>query len=388
MRMHASDSAHALVNRITRLRLEAHGRGLCHAICHGHVLDVHAVHHLLHDFPGARRAGHDARAQRGEIKVVEPRMLELSDKHGRHAVQAGAALALDGLEHVQGVEGLGGEDGGGLVHQAGHSAHDHAETVVQGDWQADAVFVRQVDSSPHKVPVVDNVPVGEGRALWRARRAARKLDVDRVVGRERPLHLFETDVVLWACQPRKLGEGVEVQAVVGGARVVHEDDVRERGHAWRRDLAARVLDVWDQGLQGLVGADMAELLGADQHANADLVDDVLELLCFICRVHADEHETGGSRGILRHNPLCRVQGPDTDAVARLQPCREEGGCQVVDGSEQAAVGESLLRVPRHHRLGAACRTKKTVFLHVKRTPTQPTHPHTTNTHTQTSHSFF
>ena len=56
------------------------------------------------------------------LKDVKPKVLAVV--HGDTSTTV--AQPLDGLEHVQGVEGLGGEDGGGLVHQAGHSAHDHA----------------------------------------------------------------------------------------------------------------------------------------------------------------------------------------------------------------------------------------------------------------------
>ena len=114
-------------------------RGLGHAVADGHLGDVHAVEHLLHDLDGAGRAGHDAGAQRRQIEGGEARVIELGDEHRRHAVERGAALGGDGLEHALGVERLVGDDHGGAEGDAGEVAHDHAEAVIEGHRDADAI---------------------------------------------------------------------------------------------------------------------------------------------------------------------------------------------------------------------------------------------------------
>ena len=70
----------------------------------------------------------------------EARMVELGDEHRRHAVQRGAALGLDGLQHRQRVEGLARDRPCSAPWVgAGQVAEHHAEAVVERHRDADAV---------------------------------------------------------------------------------------------------------------------------------------------------------------------------------------------------------------------------------------------------------
>jgi hypothetical protein len=77
--------------------------------------------------------------RRLETSAVEGRMGEDGGEHGRHAIEAGAALGGHGGDHRGGVEGLGRQDDGGAMGQAAQDAHRHAEAVVERHRQAQAV---------------------------------------------------------------------------------------------------------------------------------------------------------------------------------------------------------------------------------------------------------
>jgi hypothetical protein len=67
------------------------------------------------------------------------------------------------------------------VGDAGEVAEDHAEAVVVGDRDAEAVLRREAHPLADEVAVVEDRVVREGRALGEAGGAGGVLDVDRVV---------------------------------------------------------------------------------------------------------------------------------------------------------------------------------------------------------------
>ena len=72
-------------------------------------------------------------------KRLKSGWLELGDEHGRHAVERGAALGLDRLQHRQRIEALARIDHGGAMGDAGEIAQHHAEAVIERHRNADAV---------------------------------------------------------------------------------------------------------------------------------------------------------------------------------------------------------------------------------------------------------
>src|SRR5690606_39764551 len=77
--------------------------------------------------------------------------VQFGDEHRRHAVERGAALLLDGLQGGHRVEGGGGDDDAGAVGGGRQVAHDHAEAVVEGHRQTDAVLLAVADGTAHPV---------------------------------------------------------------------------------------------------------------------------------------------------------------------------------------------------------------------------------------------
>ena len=179
--MDAADRGDAAFQRIVQRGLEADRARLRHAIGDGDVAQMHQLHHPAHHLHRAGRAGHDAGAQAGDVEAGEIRVVHLGDEHGGHAVEAGATLGGDGLQRGQRIEALAGEDHGGAMGQAAQDAHHHAEAVIERHGDAEPVMFGQPHRFGDEIAVIEDVVVGQRRALRRARGAGGELDVHRRV---------------------------------------------------------------------------------------------------------------------------------------------------------------------------------------------------------------
>ncbi len=157
-------------------------------------------------------------------------MVELGDEHGRHAVERGALLLLDGLQRGQGIEALSGIDHGCAEGDGGEIAHHHAEAVIQRHRDADAVAFGQPHRAADEIAVVEDVVVGQRHALGRARGAAGELDVDGIVELQRLAECGELFAVPGAAHA---GDVLECQRA-GAERPAdldHRAQVRQPGGA-------------------------------------------------------------------------------------------------------------------------------------------------------------
>ena len=68
----------------------------------------------------------------------------------------------------------------------------------------------------------------------------------------------------------------------------------------------------------------------DQRAAADLVQRVFQLRQPVGRVDVHQDQPGLGGGELRHHPFGVVRRPDADALARLQPQRDQAGGERID----------------------------------------------------------
>jgi hypothetical protein len=278
----------------------------------------------LHHLDRARRAGHDPRAQRGDVVAGEVGVVQLGDEHRRHAVERGAAFRGHRLERRAGVERRGGDDHARAVGDRAEVAHHHAEAVVEGHGDADAVGLRVAAALADEVAVVEDVAMAERRALRRAGRAAGVLDVDGVAGRQ--LRLAGGERV------RRDLRGAVEEAVP--RRVADPDHVIERRRLGR-DLGDHRLVVG--GLEGARG---------EQQPCPRLAQRVGQLGGAVGGVDVDEDRADAGGGQLQQRPLRAVGAPDADAVA--------GGDAVGQERERQAVGLGVeLRVAQAHVLVAA-----------------------------------
>ena len=106
MRVHPSNGACALLDRVAWQGLCGDGGCFCHAIANSDIAHVHLTDALLHDFHRARRPSHHARTQSPKIKPIELRMCEFGNEHGWNAVQGSAPLALYGTQYRLGLESI------------------------------------------------------------------------------------------------------------------------------------------------------------------------------------------------------------------------------------------------------------------------------------------
>ena len=209
-------------------------------------------------------------------KRVELRMLELGDEHGRHAVERRcSARPRTASSTASGSKPSDGIDHRRAVGQAGEIAHHHAEAVVERHRDAEAVARLQPHALADEEAVVEDVAVGQRRALGQAGGAAGELDVDRVVGLQRCADLVQRARGPPAGQVRRRRRSRASRAA------------RRRRSGSRRCRCGRRAAVerarragGDLGRQGLDHADIVaglEALGADQRLHADLVQRVFEL---------------------------------------------------------------------------------------------------------------
>ena len=100
------------------------------------------------------------------------------------AVERGAAFGFDGGEGVAGVEGLAWDHHARTVARAREVADDHPEAVVERHRDAHPVGLGVVEDLTAEVPVVEDVAVRQGGALWGTGRTRGVLNIDRIVRRE------------------------------------------------------------------------------------------------------------------------------------------------------------------------------------------------------------
>ena len=176
-------------------------------------------------------------------------------------------------------------------------AEHHPEAVVERHRDADPVGFRVAAALTDEEPVVQDVVVRERRALREAGRAARVLDVDRVV-----------EVEVGGSGPQRVDRnpGRALTEIVP-LRRVEEDHLLERG-----DLGVHLGD-HRHVVRRL------ERRRRDQHAAAGLVERVLELARPVRRVDVDQDHADLRRRVLHEDPLDVVGAPDADPVAGLEP---------------------------------------------------------------------
>ncbi len=168
------------------------------------------------------------------------------------------------------------------------------------------VLVGEVDQLGREVAVVEDVAVAERGALRIARGARRVLDVDRVVGRQRPGHRLEQ---------RDAGVADVVVGPLGA--------VEEPHHLEGLDVAADLVD------HRAVAAAL-ELLGRDQQPGAGLLQRVGKLMGAVGRVDVDQDRADLGGGVLRDRPLGAVRCPHADPVALGDARSDQADGQRVD----------------------------------------------------------
>ena len=291
--------------------------GLGHPVADGHLGHPHLVHHPLHHRNRARRAGHDAGPQTGQVVGAEVRQSQLGDEHGRHAVQGRTALSLNRLQGQRRIEARRRNDHRRPVRGAAQVAHAHPEAVVVGHRDTHPICFGVAAALADEEPVVEQIVMGQSRTLREPGGARGVLDVDRVVRRELPLPRREQSVI---------GRPPRVDQPIPG-RVPDEDHVTKIG------TVAAYLGHHRAVVAGL------ELRRADQHRDAGLPQDVRELVRPVRRIDVDHDraELGGAE--LNEHPLRTIGRPDAYPLALDHPQIGEAERTGVDLVDQFRIAE-------------------------------------------------
>jgi hypothetical protein len=347
--MRGADGGDAPLEVVVRARLERDGRGLGHAVADRHVPHVHAIDNLPHDLDGARRARHDAGAQRRQPRRGEVAVLQLGDEHRRHAVERRARFRLDGVEAGAGIEALGRQDDGGTVSERREVAHHHAEAVVEGHRHADAVARGEPLALADEEAVVEDVVMGQRRALGRAGRAGGVLDVDRVVELQRGL----TGAEHAGIDPLSAGPQVVPRPRAGDA-VGPEDRNAPQGGQPRRQQAIgrRARQAGDELLEQRHVVGRAEFPRAHEQRHPGLLERELQLAQAVRRVDVHQHRAHLRRRVLDHDPFGVVGAPDADTVAFRHAECEQTPRHELDLLVELAVGQPDVLVPAHEGIAA------------------------------------
>ena len=142
-----------------------------------------------------------------------------------HAVQAGASLGLHRLQRRHGIESFGRAHHAGAVGDAGEVAQHHAEAMIIGHRNAQAIVGREAHGLADEIAVVQDVVVGQRRALGRAGGSRGELDVDRVVELKRRLEGHEFGAL---GRRRGLGDLIEIEHARRLVRAEADDELELR----------------------------------------------------------------------------------------------------------------------------------------------------------------
>jgi hypothetical protein len=218
--------------------------------------------------------------------------------------------------------------------------------VVERHGNAKLVAGAEIERARVEVTVVEDVVVRERRALWRAGRAARELDVDRVVELQTRRNLARA-LVLRAVRERRQPLELEESRT---RRAPEYEDRAEIGQSRSLELAgARGIEPGGELPEHRHVIARLERLRSHESLAADLVERVVELGNAVGGVDVDEHEPDACRCKLADGPFPAIRRPDAETVPRLEPDREQPGSVVVDGLLELAPRETPVLMPHDQR---------------------------------------
>ena len=372
VRMDAAHRADALFDRVIDVGLKGHGRGFGHAIGDGHVRHVHPRLDLLHHLHRAGCARHDAGAQARQVEAGEVGMVKLGHEHRGHAIERRAPLAADRAQRVAGIEAFARDDHGRALGDAAQGAHDHAEAMVEGHRDAEAVPFGQPHRGGDVRGIVDDVAMGQAGPFRAARGARGELDVDRVgvgQGPHDPVEIAGGDRVAPAAQ---VVEAQHARRHFGA----DGDDPAQVGHGGGGQLPRFRPGQFraDLGQHGEI-VRCLEARRGDEGAAFHVPQRIAQFVGTIGGVDADEDRADPGRRELGQQPFAAVRRPDAHPVATLHADRQQAARDAVDLGREVAIappqafGQEHRRVavgPARDRVGQKVRDRAFQQRHVGR----------------------
>ena len=222
--------------------------------------------------------------------------------------------------------------------------------MIERHWNTEPVIGGQLDRAGDEIGVVDDVVVGQRRALRRAGGARGELDIDGIAGLQRRRNPVETFMLVPAAHRQHVAEIEHA----GRCIVAHADDDAEARQPRRLEPAGLAhRELRRQRLDHLEVVRRFEAHRADQRAAADLPERIFELDQAIGGIDVDQHQADAGGRELRHQPFPAVRRPDADAVALLEPEAEQAGGKRIDRLGQLVPGEALVLLDEHRCVARA-----------------------------------
>ena len=351
--MALADRLALVLEVVVGTRLREHGARFGQAVADGELAQVHAVDGLAHGLRRAGAAGHNARAQAGQVERLEVGVIQLRNEHGGNAVDRRRTLFMDGLEHQPRVEVLH-DNHGGTMGQARHNAEHTAEAMEERDRQRDTVVGRELLAFADVEAIVQDVAVREHDALREARRSGGVLHHDDVVVVELLFRLAQRVVGDVAAQQDELGHAVAATVLLRA----HVDDALQEGIFLGLQVAALLRERFRHKVaDNLQVIDVAIAVDHAERLHIRLLEHVVQLVAFVHGVDRDHDDADLRRRVHEREPVGNVTRPHAQMVARLQANGQHAARQVVGalvevfvGPAQVAIGvddELVIRVDSH-----------------------------------------
>jgi len=283
------------------------GQGLGHAVAL-EVVEAGAFAQPGRDGGGHGRAAAAHHLQAGEVEVVEPRVGEQVDHHGRDGLQHRAAPARDAAQRGLAVPAREHDEGGAEVQRAVHAAGQAGDVEEGQHRQVDRVLraaepLHAADEGAHRAAVGVHAAFG---AAGRARGVGHDAEVVGAGGERAGAPVLREGIA----------PGGEAGAVQGHGR--GGDEV---GHRQVGGLAQGVGVGDDEEVAQAVAEQGTHLrqqvLRHDGDAGLAVVDAVAQLLAAVHRVDRHHDRAGAQDGVEGGDPLRAVLQVEQDAVAGL-----------------------------------------------------------------------
>ncbi|OQC03867.1 MAG: hypothetical protein BWX77_00473 [Bacteroidetes bacterium ADurb.Bin090] len=142
--------------------------------------DMQLVGYSAHQFNRTQGTGHDACAQRGNIKHLEHRVIQNSDKHGGHSIQSRATFLLNGCQHHQWIEAFH-HHLSTTVGQNIHGGQYYSETMEKRHRYTELIFGCKGHMLAGKIAVVHNVVVRKHYSFGKTRSSRSILHIHHIV---------------------------------------------------------------------------------------------------------------------------------------------------------------------------------------------------------------
>ena len=268
-------------------------------------------------------------------------MLQLGDEHGGHAVEGGAAFALHGLEHMQGIEAFQHHHGRAVIDAGKHAEHA-AEAVEERHGQTEAIQLREALTATDPVAVEPHAHMGEHDPARKARGSGGILHVDGVMRVQRGLACLIVGLVGHDGERQDFGHGKHAP-VLFRAEKADAAQVRKTAAAqppgarldaqFRRDAVERLNEVV-----------VAQTADEKDRLALRLAEHIAQLVFAIIGVHREQDGANARRGELERYPPGHVGGPDGHLFALLDAQGHEPPGETVHQVVELAPGQAVAPV--------------------------------------------